>query len=97
MKRFLHAVAFLTRLPVPGAPAASAADVGRAALFFPAAGALIGLVLALVATALEGREDALRIMRDHAVGAYGATGDPLGAGAELGQAVALLVAVAVRA
>jgi len=49
VKRLLHAVAFLTRLPVPGPPIAGAADVGRAALFFPAVGALLGSVLAAAA------------------------------------------------
>jgi cobalamin 5'-phosphate synthase/cobalamin synthase len=112
MRRLLHAVAFLTRLPVPGAPIAGAADVGRAAPFFPAAGALLGGLLALAARALaprvpplplaallvallaaltgalhldgladtadgfgggRTRDDVLRIMRDHAIGAYGAT------------------------
>jgi len=112
MKRLLHAVAFLTRLPVPGPPIAGAADVGRAAIFFPVVGALLGSLLAgaaralaprvpplalavllvLLLAALTGalhldgladtadgfgggrtREDVLRIMRDHAVGAYGAT------------------------
>lgn len=112
MRRLLHAIAFLTRLPVPGAPIGGGADVGRAALFFPAAGALLGGLLALAARALaprlpplplaallvallaaltgalhldgladtadgfgggRTREDVLRIMRDHAVGAYGAT------------------------
>ncbi|HET9551537.1 MAG TPA: adenosylcobinamide-GDP ribazoletransferase [Anaeromyxobacteraceae bacterium] len=106
------AIAFLTRLPVPGAAGFDGADVGRAAPLFPAAGALLGAILAaagwllaprlpplltaalLLALAalltgalhLDGladtadglgggrtREDALRIMRDHAVGAYGAS------------------------
>lgn len=105
------AVAFLTRLPVPGAAGTDARAVGRASAFFPVAGAVLGallvaarhalperlpatlqaaLLLALLAPLtgalhLDGladtvdglgggrtREDALRIMRDHAVGAYGA-------------------------
>ncbi len=112
MKRLLHAIAFLTRLPVPGPPIAGGADVGRAALFFPAVGALLGALLAVAARALaprvpplplaillvallaaltgalhldgladtadgfgggRSREDVLRIMREHTVGAYGAT------------------------
>lgn len=112
MRRLAVAVAFLTRLPVPGAAAFDARAVGRASALFPAAGALLGALLAtasrllsqrlpplltaalLLALAalltgalhLDGladtadglgggrsREDALRIMRDHAVGAYGAS------------------------
>ncbi|HEY6003568.1 MAG TPA: adenosylcobinamide-GDP ribazoletransferase [Anaeromyxobacter sp.] len=111
MRRLAVAIAFLTRLPVPGPPPADAAEVGRAVLFFPAAGALLGGVLAAAARALSPRlpptlcaallvallalltgalhldgladmadgfgggrtrDDVLRIMRDHAVGAYGA-------------------------
>ncbi len=112
MRRLAVAVAFLTRLPVPGAGAMDARAVGRATAFFPAAGALLGALLAAARHALPDRlpetlqaglllallalltgalhldgladtadglgggrtrEDALRIMRDHAVGAYGAT------------------------
>lgn len=112
MRRLAVAVAFLTRLPVPGAGGMDASSVGRASAFFPIAGALLGatlvatrhalpphlpeplqagLLLALLALLtgalhLDGladtadglgggrtREDALRIMRDHAVGAYGAS------------------------
>ena len=40
MKRALAAVAFLTRIPVPGADSFSAADVGRGMLVFPAVGLL---------------------------------------------------------
>ncbi len=106
------ALAFLTRLPVPGPPAVDAAEVGRAALFFPAAGAALGAIVAGSAHVLSPRlpptlaaallvtllalltgglhldgladtadgfgggrtpEDVLRIMRDHAIGAYGAS------------------------
>ncbi|HSM94228.1 MAG TPA: adenosylcobinamide-GDP ribazoletransferase [Anaeromyxobacteraceae bacterium] len=111
MNRLLVSVAFLTRLPVPVPSAAGGADVGRASLFFPAVGLLVGglqagaaflllkrlpdtVVAALVvalgvlvtgALHLDGladtadgfgggkdKEHALRIMRDHSVGAYGA-------------------------
>lgn len=105
------AVAFLTRLPVPGAAGMDARAVGRASAYFPVAGAVLGALLVAARHALPGRlpatlqaalllallalltgalhldgladtvdglgggrtrEDALRIMRDHAVGAYGA-------------------------
>src|SRR5262249_2024460 len=123
MKRFVAAVMFLTRLPVPGHWNIDASDVGRASAFFPLIGAAIGAiqcgvlagalqiarwagklsghlpalpapVLAVVlvtlgifitgALHLDGladmadgfggghtRDDVLRIMRDHAIGAYG--------------------------
>jgi cobalamin 5'-phosphate synthase/cobalamin synthase len=112
MRRLAVAVAFLTRLPVPGVATMDAVAVGRAAALFPVAGMLLGgllvaarhalpdrlpamvqasLLLALLALLtgalhLDGladtvdglgggrtREAALRIMRDHAVGAYGAS------------------------
>ena len=116
------ALAFLTRIPVPGAAHFEARDIGRAAPWFPVVGALLGCVLgglgllvvaggapcALAATmvvavtvwttgafhqdaladAFDGlgggrdRADALRIMRDSTIGAYGA--------------VALVVALALR-
>ena len=44
MKRFLAAISFLTRLPIPQNFIFEAADVGRATLFFPLVGALIGLL-----------------------------------------------------
>jgi len=107
----LVAIAFLTRLPVPLSPSVDARAVGRASLWFPAVGLLVGgleaggawllvqrlpdtiaatLVVALgvlltgalhldgladTADGLGGgkdREQALRIMREHTVGAYGA-------------------------
>jgi cobalamin 5'-phosphate synthase/cobalamin synthase len=112
LNRLLVAVAFLTRLPVPIRSASSGAEVGRASLFFPLVGLLVGgleagaaflllrrlpdgvvavLVVALgvlvtgalhldgLADTADGfgggkdREHALRIMRDHSVGAYGAS------------------------
>jgi adenosylcobinamide-GDP ribazoletransferase len=112
VRRLVVAIAFMTRLPVPGPPPVDAAEVGRAAPFFPLAGALVGGLLALLAWLasprlppmvcaallvgvlalltgalhLDGladmadgfgggrsREDVLRIMRDHAIGSYGAS------------------------
>lgn len=108
-RRLLCAVAFLTRFPIP--IAFTGADVGRATMWFPLVGGLLGLlsvaqhllfgaalpplvlaflicgVQALVTGALHldgladmadgfgggrTREDILRIMRDHVIGAYGA-------------------------
>ncbi|MCE9672253.1 adenosylcobinamide-GDP ribazoletransferase [Myxococcus stipitatus] len=110
MKRLFAGIAFLSRIPVPGAASFDAADVGRSTLCFPVVGALLALVLvgvrhavhpllpatvaaflllgvlALLTGALHldgladmadgfggGRtkEDVLRIMRDHVIGAYG--------------------------
>jgi cobalamin 5'-phosphate synthase/cobalamin synthase len=110
-RRFVCALAFLTRAPLPPTLRFETADVSRAALFFPVIGALLGglaaagrhllsphlppLVTALLlvgiyalatgALHLDGvadmadgfgggrtRADVLRIMRDHAIGAYGA-------------------------
>jgi adenosylcobinamide-GDP ribazoletransferase len=136
VRRLVVAVAFLTRLPVPGQPAADASEVGRAAPFFPAAGALLGaiaaasahvlaprlpsflcasLVVALLALLtgalhLDGladmadgfgggrtRDDVLRIMRDHAIGTYGAAALALDLIAKVAAISALLAAgVAVR-
>lgn len=111
--RFITALAFLTRLPLPGTTAGgpTADDVGRAALFFPAVGLLVGALQAALLWGLDGRlptalaallavalgalitgalhldgladtadgfgggrdrEAVLRIMRDHAIGSYGA-------------------------
>ncbi len=44
MKRLLAAISFLTRLPIPPSSVFEAVDVGRATLFFPLVGALIGLL-----------------------------------------------------
>lgn len=43
MKRFFAAISFLTRLPIPKGLVFEAADVGKATIFFPLVGALIGL------------------------------------------------------
>jgi len=129
--RLLVAVAFLTRLPIPLPPGLDGKAVGRASLFFPAVGLLVGglqagavwlmlprlpaSVAAVLAVALgvlltgalhldgladtcdgfgggKDREHALRIMRDHSVGAYGAAGVVL----SLALEIALLAALAGR-
>jgi cobalamin 5'-phosphate synthase/cobalamin synthase len=112
MRSLLAAIAFMTRIPVPGVTTFDAGDVGRSARWFPAVGLLLGafyvLLLRLTAVGLPAsviavlivladalltgalhmdgladmadgfggghtREDVLRIMRDHAIGSYGAT------------------------
>jgi cobalamin 5'-phosphate synthase/cobalamin synthase len=124
VKTVLVATAFLTRVPVP--VAASAADVGAAAQWFPVVGAALGGAAAAIAWVmtdvlgvpsmlaaallvglgawvtgglhLDGladmadgfgggrtREDVLRIMREPAIGSYGAT------------AVAIVIAIKVTA
>src|SRR5262245_1796794 len=45
VKRFIAAIMFLTRLPVPGNWKIGAVEVGRAAAFYPLVGAGIGGVL----------------------------------------------------
>jgi adenosylcobinamide-GDP ribazoletransferase len=111
IRRFLAAIAFLTRIPVGARIVFNAEEVAGSARWFPIVGALIGVfsvagllifkrifppmitgalvvtIGALITGALHldgladsadglggGRtpEDALRIMRDHAVGSYGA-------------------------
>jgi adenosylcobinamide-GDP ribazoletransferase len=42
------AVLFFTRLPLPGAPTISGADIARAGWAFPIAGAIVGLIAAVV-------------------------------------------------
>jgi adenosylcobinamide-GDP ribazoletransferase len=136
VKPLIVAIAFLTRLPVPGPPPADASEVGRAAPLFPVAGALLGaiaaasahvlslrlpsllcasLVVALLAALtgalhLDGladmadgfgggrtRGDVLRIMRDHAIGTYGASALALDLITKVTAISALLAAgVAVR-
>ena len=110
MKSLLASIAFCTRIPIR--LAFTTEEVGRAALWFPVVGTLLGLislalsrgltpyfpsavvaVLILTAEALitgalhhdgladaadglgggKTRADCLRIMRDHAIGSYGAT------------------------
>jgi cobalamin 5'-phosphate synthase/cobalamin synthase len=131
VRRLAVAIAFLTRIPVPGAPPTDGAEIGRAAGVFPAAGALLGGILAgaghvlalrlpaalcaaiLVAllTLLTGalhldgladmadgfgggrkRDDVLRIMRDHAIGAYGASALVLALLVKVAAIAALLAA-----
>ena len=111
MRPLIVATAFLTRIPLP--IAANAADVGRAARWFPRVGAGLGITAALAARGMGGisglppvlgalllvgagawvtgaihldgladtadgfgggrtPEDALRIMRDPAIGSFGA-------------------------
>ncbi|MCY1082072.1 adenosylcobinamide-GDP ribazoletransferase [Archangium lansingense] len=111
MRRLFAGIAFLSRIPVPGAATFDAADVGRATLLFPLVGMLLGGLLVLARHALypalpplvasflllalgalltgalhldgladmadgfgggRTKEDVLRIMRDHLIGAYGA-------------------------
>ena len=110
MKSLLASIAFCTRIPIR--VQFDAADIGRAARWFPIVGAVLGfislamarwltpflppLVIAILILAVEAlitgalhldgladaadglgggksREDCLRIMRDHAIGSYGAT------------------------
>jgi adenosylcobinamide-GDP ribazoletransferase len=129
MRRLFAGIAFLSRIPVPGAAAFDAADVGRATLLFPLVGALLGGVLVLArhvlspalpplvaaflllavgalltgALHLDGladmadgfgggrtKEDVLRIMRDHLIGAYGAVALLLCVGLKASALAALL-------
>jgi cobalamin 5'-phosphate synthase/cobalamin synthase len=129
MKRLFAGIAFLTRLPVPGAATFGAADVGRATMLFPLVGALLGGLLVLLRHALHPalpasvaaflliavgalatgalhldgladmadgfggghtKEDVLRIMRDHVIGAYGATALLLVVGLKASALAALL-------
>jgi adenosylcobinamide-GDP ribazoletransferase len=53
IRRFLVAVQFLTRLPVPRALNSSEADIGKAAAFFPLVGVIVGGAAALVFVALQ--------------------------------------------
>ncbi len=50
LSRFLLALRFLTRLPVPG-PCADWNELGRSAAWFPAAGAVVGALVAAGALA----------------------------------------------
>jgi adenosylcobinamide-GDP ribazoletransferase len=53
MRRFLVAVQFLTRIPVPGSARAGEADVSKSAAFFPAVGLLVGAGGILLYNALK--------------------------------------------
>lgn len=53
---FWVALQFLTRLPTPRLDDAQADDLARAAFWFPAAGLVIGMVLALVMRTLSGAD-----------------------------------------
>lgn len=56
MKPLLLALQFLTRLPVPGVARIQPADWGRAVLFFPLVGLLIGGILAGLQALLSGSD-----------------------------------------
>ncbi len=62
MKRLLAAIAFLTRLPAPRNLIFEAGDIGRATVFFPLVGALIGLIqiVALQLFPAAARENTLK-------------------------------------
>jgi adenosylcobinamide-GDP ribazoletransferase len=53
IRRFLIAVQFMTRLPVPRTLNTSETDIGKAAAFFPLVGVIVGGGAALVFVALE--------------------------------------------
>lgn len=53
IRRFLIAVQFLTRLPVPRSLNSSETDIGKAAAFFPLVGVIVGGGAALVFVALQ--------------------------------------------
>jgi len=53
IRRFLVAVQFLTRLPVPRSLNSSEADIGKAAAFFPLVGVIVGGGAALMFLALQ--------------------------------------------
>src|SRR6267142_269212 len=53
IRRFLVAVQFLTRLPVPRALNSSETDIGKAAAFFPLVGVIVGGGAALVFVGLQ--------------------------------------------
>jgi cobalamin synthase len=77
MRRLFADIAFLRRLPVPGAATFDAADVGRATLTFPQVGALLGSLLVLALTALQGAWCMRKI--------GGMTGDTMGANTEVSE------------
>lgn len=53
IRRFLIAVQFLTRLPVPSLPNTSESELGKAAAFFPLVGVIVGAGAALVFILLQ--------------------------------------------
>ena len=53
MKRFLTALGFLTIIPVPSDASLNLEDLGRAAVWFPLVGALIGALVALIRIGLD--------------------------------------------
>ena len=53
IRRFLVAIQFLTRLPVPRALNSSETDIGKAAAFFPLVGVIVGGGAALVFVVLQ--------------------------------------------
>jgi adenosylcobinamide-GDP ribazoletransferase len=53
IRRFLVAIQFLTRLPVPRALNSSETDIGKAAAFFPLVGVIVGGSAALVFVVLQ--------------------------------------------
>lgn len=53
IRRFLIAVQFLTRLPIPVALNSSETDIGKAAAFFPLVGVIVGGGAALVFVSLQ--------------------------------------------
>jgi len=53
VRALLAAVAFLTRIPVPGAASIGASDVARSAGWFPLVGLLLGSIYALAAVLLK--------------------------------------------
>jgi adenosylcobinamide-GDP ribazoletransferase len=53
IRRFLIAVQFLTRLPVPQTLSSSETDIGKAAAFFPLVGVIVGGGAALVFATLQ--------------------------------------------
>lgn len=59
-RSFLHALQFLTRLPVPAMAAVEERDAGRSLLWYPLVGLIIGLALAALGWMLAGVPPLLR-------------------------------------
>lgn len=53
LRAFLYALQFLTRIPVPAMPPPEREDHARAALYYPVVGALLGLLMVLLAWLLQ--------------------------------------------